>query len=126
MLGVDQRGKRCFRRVVPLARGSLAAGVLRGRDDFEILILELGVEFLPAWQIQTAASPGGPGDYEHLLAAQAGEVDDVAAAVGDREIGSDARAVEIATHHGNFAEAPDGRYTATGVDNVRTLSIDFC
>jgi hypothetical protein len=40
-----------------LAGGRFATSVLRCRDDLEILVLQFSVEFLPAWQIQSAASP---------------------------------------------------------------------
>jgi hypothetical protein len=62
VLSVDQSGEGGFRAIVPLARRALAARVLGRRDDFEILVLQFRVQFLPAWQIETAASPGGPGD----------------------------------------------------------------
>jgi hypothetical protein len=57
VLHVDQRGVGGLGGVIPLAGGRLAAGILRRGDDFEILVLQLGVEFLPAWQIEAAASP---------------------------------------------------------------------
>jgi len=67
---VEERGERRLGGVVPLAGGGFTAGVLRGRDDFEILAVQLGVEFLPTWQIQPAPSPGGPGDDQHLPASK--------------------------------------------------------
>jgi hypothetical protein len=39
VLGIDQSGVSCFRGVVPFSGGGFSAGVLRGGDDFEILIL---------------------------------------------------------------------------------------
>jgi hypothetical protein len=63
MLHVDQRGEGGFSFVVPLAGGCFASGILRGGDDFEILVLQFLVGFLPAWQIEAAASPTGPGDH---------------------------------------------------------------
>jgi len=62
MLRVDQGGIGGFGAVVPLTGRRLTAGVLRCRDDLEILVLQFGVKFLPAWQIEPAASPRGPGD----------------------------------------------------------------
>ena len=72
MLDVNQRCVGGIGAVIPLTRRLFATCVLRRRDDLEILSLQLRVEFLPAWQIQTAASPGGPGDHQYLLAAKVG------------------------------------------------------
>jgi hypothetical protein len=44
-----------------------AADVFGNGDDFEILVLVFRVEFLPARQIETAASPGSPGDQQNPL-----------------------------------------------------------
>lgn len=85
--GIDQRGERGPGGVVPFTGGGFPSGVLRRGDDFEILIAELGVEFLPPWQIESAASPTGPGDNQGFLAAKIGEMHDAALAVGNREIG---------------------------------------
>ena len=57
MLGVDERGVGRLREIVPLSRRSFTARVLGRSDDFEILVPQLDVEFLPTWQIKTAASP---------------------------------------------------------------------
>jgi len=59
---VDQRGEGGFRGVVPFSGCGFSAGVLGGGYDFEVLIAKLGIDFLPARQIEPAASPGGPGD----------------------------------------------------------------
>lgn len=91
MLDVDQRGVARLSRVVPFACGRFPAGVLSRRDNFEVLVLQLAVEFLPAWQIEAASSPGGPGDYQHFLAAKIGEMHQAALAVRRGEIGRDAR-----------------------------------
>jgi hypothetical protein len=69
--------------------------------------MQFGVEFLPAWQIETAASPGGPGDYECLFASEIGKVHDLPLTVGDGEIRSDAGVIEGSAKDGNFAEAVD-------------------
>jgi hypothetical protein len=107
MLHVDQSRIRRFGGVVPFSSGGFPARVLCGGDDFKILVVQLAVNFLPAWQIETASSPGGPGDYQRFLAAKIGEVDDLPLAVGNGEIGSDARVIEATAEDGNFAEAPD-------------------
>jgi hypothetical protein len=69
--------------------------------------MQLGVEFLPAWQVESAASPGGPGNYQNLFAPEIGEMDYAALAVGDREIGGDAGVVKGSAKDGDFAEAVD-------------------
>jgi hypothetical protein len=51
VLGVYECGEGGFGGVVPLTRGGFSAGVLGGGDDFEVIRVKLGVEFLPAWQI---------------------------------------------------------------------------
>jgi hypothetical protein len=72
MLDIDQRRVSGMGEVVPFARRLFTARVLCRRDDLEILVLQLAVKFLPAWQIQSAASPGGPGDHQHFLATKIG------------------------------------------------------
>ena len=72
VLDVDQGGVGGMGAVIPFARGCFPASILCRGDDFEILVLQLAVEFLPAWQIKTAASPGGPSDHQHLLSAKIG------------------------------------------------------
>ena len=52
VLDVHERRERRLRGVVPASGGSLATGVLRRGDDFEIPRLELVVDLLPAWQIE--------------------------------------------------------------------------
>jgi CheY-like chemotaxis protein len=56
MLRVDERRVGRFGRVVPLTGCGLSAGVVRRGDDLEILLLQLLVDLLPAWQIESAAS----------------------------------------------------------------------
>jgi len=106
MLRIEKGHERRLRTVVPLTRSFLTARILRRRDDFEILTLQFFVNFLPAWQIEAAASPGGPGEDQRFLAAKIGEVHHFARPVRHREIGRYARIVEAAAHHWNFAEAP--------------------
>jgi hypothetical protein len=72
MLNVDQRGVGGIGAVIPLPGRLFAARILCRRDDFEILVLQFRVQFLPAWQIQPAASPGGPCYHQYLLAAKVG------------------------------------------------------
>ena len=67
MRGIDQRRVGGLGRVVPLARGRFAAGVLRDGDDLKVLALQFFVECLPTWQIKSAPSPGCPGYEQHLL-----------------------------------------------------------
>ncbi len=87
MLRVDQGCVGCLGLVVPLARCGFSASVLRGGDDFEILVLQFLVNFLPSWQIEAAPSPGCPGDDEDLLATEVREADHPALAIGYCEIG---------------------------------------
>ena len=90
MLYIDQRRVRRLSRVVPFTSGRFPARVLGRRDDFEVLVLQLAVEFLPAWQIEAASSPGGPGYHQHFLAAKIGEMHHAALAVRRGEIGREA------------------------------------
>ena len=96
--------------IVPLAGRCLASGILGGGYDFEILFLQLGVEFLPAWQIVAAASPGRPGYQQHLLAAEIGEVYGAAFPVRYGEIRRDPGPVEIAANYRHLAKAPNTRF----------------
>jgi hypothetical protein len=115
MLGVNQGGEGRGGTIVPAAGRGFTSGILGGGDDFEILVLELGVEFLPAWQIVAAASPGGPGYRQHLLTAEIGEVDGAAFPVGYGEIRSHPGAVEIAANHRHLAKAPNPRFMDAGL-----------
>ena len=72
MLYVNQGGEGCVGSVIPAAGRDFASGILGGGNDFKILVLQLRVEFLPAWQVVAAASPGGPGDHQHLPTAEIG------------------------------------------------------
>jgi hypothetical protein len=49
--GIDERGEGGFGGVVPLTGGGFSSGVLGGGDDFKVIGVKLGVEFLPTWQI---------------------------------------------------------------------------
>jgi hypothetical protein len=96
MLHVDQSGVARFGAIVPLAGGSLTSRILRRSDNLEILSLQLFVNFLPAWQIEPAASPTRPGDHENFLATEIGEMDYFPVAIRNREIRRDARSVKCA------------------------------
>ena len=96
MLRVNQRRVGRPGRVVPFTGRGLSAGVLRRGDDLEVFLLQLLVNLLPTWQIESAASPGGPRHHEHFLAAETGEVDRPAAAIGYDEVGRHAPFEETA------------------------------
>ena len=51
-----------------------ATGVLGDGDDLEISVPQLLVDGLPPGQVESAPSPGGPGDDQHFLAAKVGQV----------------------------------------------------
>ena len=68
--------------VVELAAGVYATRILGRGDDFEVLVLEVLIDGLPPGQIKTAASPRGPGENQHLLPAEIGQLHEVALAVG--------------------------------------------
>lgn len=72
MLRVDQCRKCRLGLVVPGARGAFSARILRCSDDLKVLSLQLLVNLLPSRQIEAAASPGGPGEHQHLLAPKVG------------------------------------------------------
>jgi hypothetical protein len=61
MLSVNQDSVFRFGGFDPFAGVFDAAGVLRYGNDLEIFVLQLAVKFLPPWQVETAASPGRPG-----------------------------------------------------------------
>jgi hypothetical protein len=107
MLDVNQRRKGRFGFVVPLAGGCFASGILRCGNDFEILVLQFLVGFLPAWQIESAASPTGPGDHQNFLAAKIVEVHYAPITIRHGEIGGDAGVVESSTEQRDFAETVD-------------------
>lgn len=90
MGGIDERGERGLCGVIPFTGDRFAAGVLRGGDDFEVPVTKFSVNILPAWQIEAASSPGGPGDHQRLLAAETGKVHGTAQAIWQSDVGSDA------------------------------------
>jgi hypothetical protein len=97
MLRVHERRVRRLGGVVPFSSGLLAARVLGCGYDLKILVFQVGVDFLPAWQIEAAASPGGPGDDQHFLAAEVGEMHHAALPIGHREVRRHARVHETST-----------------------------
>src|SRR5262245_12576379 len=86
MFRVDERRVGGVGGVVPLTGCGFSAGILRRGDDLEILFLQLLVNLLPTWQIESAASPGGPCHDEDFLAAKAGQVYGPAGAIGHDEV----------------------------------------
>ncbi len=107
MLGVDQGRVGSFSSIVPLARSRFPTRILRGGDDFKVLIFQFRVQFLPAWQIEAASSPGCPGDNEDLFAPKVRQMDDAAFTVGSREIRREAGVEVGSTHDRDLAHAPD-------------------
>jgi hypothetical protein len=57
VLRVDERREGRPGGVVPWAGRRFTASVLRGGDDLEIPVLQLRIDLLPTWQIESAASP---------------------------------------------------------------------
>src|ERR1700676_5322955 len=101
-----------MRPVVPRSSRRFPVGVLGRGNDLEILILQLLVNLLPAWQIEAAASPGSPGNHQDLFAAEIGKVNYTAFSIRDREVRRDSSAIKISTNHRDFAETP-----GTGMDD---------
>ena len=89
MLRVDQRSVGRLGRVIPLAGVRFPARILRRGDQFEPLAFQLRIEFLPARQIEAAASPGGPGQNEYFLAPEFGKPDGASLSVGNGELRGD-------------------------------------
>ena len=73
LLIINQRDKVRFGRGDPGSGIFCATGVLRDRDNFKIFVLQFLVERLPTWQVEAAASPGGPGDKQDFLATKINE-----------------------------------------------------
>jgi hypothetical protein len=67
---VDQRRMGRLGAVDPRPRRLDATRVERDADNLKPLRVELFSQFPPPGQIEPAPSPGGPGDHEHLRAAQ--------------------------------------------------------
>ena len=83
---VDQRGELRFGCGDPAPGVFRAARVLRHRDDFEIPAPKFFIESLPTWQVETAASPRGPGDQENFLATKISERMQLAVEIRKREV----------------------------------------
>ena len=107
MLRIDQSRISCFGLVVPLSSRSFTARILGRGNDFEILALQLFVNFLPARQIEAAASPGSPGDHQHFLAAEIRKMNDATLTIRGREVGRDPGVIKASPKHRDLAEAPD-------------------
>lgn len=73
LLNINQRGKLRFGCGDPLSGVFGATGVLGNRNNFKVFVLQFLVERLPAWQVETTASPGGPGDKQDFLATKVTE-----------------------------------------------------
>src|SRR6185503_6624936 len=58
VLRINQCRERGVRGVVPLAGCCFTADVLRSSDNLEVPIPQFRVDLLPAWQIESASSPG--------------------------------------------------------------------
>src|SRR5262245_33871710 len=82
----------------------VAVLVERHRDDGETSVLQLLVDHLPDWQVETAASPRGPGDEQDLLAAMLAQRVHAAVEVGQREVGRLPRGQRLATLAGGASE----------------------
>lgn len=106
MANIDQGREGGFSGVVELAGRSLARSVLGNADQFETLALQFLVYRLPAWQVPGAPSPGGPRQKHDLLAAEIRQTNQVAGAIGQREVRGDALLEEAATHSRHGPEAP--------------------
>jgi hypothetical protein len=50
-------GFEILKRLDPRAGIFYAASVLRDRDDLKVLVFQLLIDCLPAWQVKAAASP---------------------------------------------------------------------
>jgi len=105
--GVDDGCVGGLGGVVPLACGSLTAGVLSGSDEFESFGLQFFVNGLPDRQIKTASSPGGPGEQEYFAAAEILELDLSTFAVLNAEVWGLARFEVAGAEQGNGAKTPE-------------------
>jgi hypothetical protein len=56
-LGQIGLGRKILQRIDPRAGIFIAAGILGDGDDFKILVFQLLVDCLPAWQVKAASSP---------------------------------------------------------------------
>ena len=73
MPDIDQAGEARLRLPIEGLGRLLAAAVLSDGDDLETCILHILVKGLPPGQVVATASPGGPGEEQHLLAAKLGQ-----------------------------------------------------
>jgi len=119
MTGIDKRRERRFRGVVPLPSRGFTASVLGRGDNLEVRAFELVVQFLPTWQIESAPSPGCPGNEQYFLAAELRQANETARSVGDGNLRSDARFEKGTAYDGHLAKTPHARawvrnHTLTG------------
>ena len=109
MFRIDEGGKRGPGRVVPFPSRGLAADVLSGCDNLEVVILQLGVDVLPTWQIEPASSPRGPRDEKDLFSAEIVQTNGASRPVGNGQIRRQPPLPETAADRLNFTEAPHAR-----------------
>ena len=68
MFRVNQSRIRRIGGIVEFSGSGFASGILRGGDDFKIVIFQFFVDFLPAWQVKFASSPRSPGQQQYFFA----------------------------------------------------------
>lgn len=79
-------GRNILQRIDPRPSVFGASGILRNRNDFKILVFQLLVDCLPAWQVKAAPSPTGPRDEQDLLSAKVREPVRLALQIGQCEV----------------------------------------
>jgi len=79
-------GRHIFQWIDPRTGIFGSAGILRYGNDFKILIFQLLVDCLPAWQVKAAPSPTGPRNQQDFLPAKIGEPMQLSLQVRQREI----------------------------------------
>jgi len=75
-----------MQRVDPRAGVFGAAGILRDGDDLKILVFQLLVDCLPAWQVKAASSPRSPCNQQDFLPVKIREAVRLALEIRQREI----------------------------------------
>ena len=63
-----------------------AAGILSHGDDFKILVFQLLVDCLPAWQVKAASSPRSPCHQQDFLAVEVRKAMRLALKIRQREV----------------------------------------
>jgi hypothetical protein len=79
-------GRDILQRVDPGPSIFVAAGVLRDGDDLKILVFQLLVDCLPAWQVKAAPSPRGPRDQQDFFSTEIREPVLLAVKIGQGEV----------------------------------------